>query len=162
MGMFAFVIRTVGTACIALGLTAVGGCGDDPAATAGVSSGPTTQALTLPDSDAGRLAGIALDAWALGRTATAYRLDGCSRTDAATTHCTASLQFADNPSNPRSCSLAITVVATNPTVGIKEPTPAAPSIDLEIEQYELSNGGYGTYHYGDETECDQAQYASGF
>jgi hypothetical protein len=133
------------------------------AACGSTSTGPVAPSdLTLPDADAGHLARTALDAWALGRSAIGYRVEGCSRADRATAECIASIEFADNPANPQSCTLAITVLATNPTVGVKEPGPLDPTTGIEIEQYALSNGGYGTYRYGDESGCDQAQHLSGF
>jgi hypothetical protein len=132
---------------------------DAPAPTSGTGA---PDALVLPDDDALYLANVALETWALGRSAVGYQLDGCSRIDPATADCATTIEFADNPTNPQTCSLAITVVAAAPTVGIKEPTPADPTLGLETEEYELPSGGYGTYMYGDEAACDQAQYDSGF
>jgi hypothetical protein len=131
---------------------------------AGVGGGGSGSAsgLELPDQDAHRLAGLALEVWALGRSAVAYEVASCSRVDAATAECVTNVQFADNPVNPQNCSLAITVLATDLEIGVKEPTPADPTMDLESEGYALSNGGWGTYRYGDETGCDQAQEISGY
>ena len=129
-------------------------------ATSGCGALPGQRAEpALPDADAGRLAGMALEAWALSRSATGYELHACSRPDRASARCVARIQFADNPVNPRMCSLGIAVWATTGRVGVKEDSPSA---GLEIEDYPLSNGGYGTYRYGDESACDQAQYLSGF
>lgn len=130
-----------------------GGCG-------GAAGGGT--GLALPDQDVAQLAGVALEAWALGRSATAYEVASCSRVDAGTAQCVTNVQFADNPANPQTCSLAITVLATDPEIGIKEPTPADPTIGVEPEHYQTSNGGRATYRYGDETGCDQAQHTSGY
>ena len=145
-------------AVIALAALPLAGCSGDAA----VPGRGSSAGLVLPDADTGRLAGIALEAWALARSATSYQLDGCSRSDQATAACVARVEFADNPSNPQICSLGIAVRATAGRAGIKEPTHAAHSVGIENEDYELSNGGYGTYRYGDESECDQAQHLSGF
>jgi hypothetical protein len=86
----------------------------------------------------------------------------CSRVDAGTAECVTNVQFANNPVNPQNCSLAITVLATDLEIGTKEPTPADPTMGLETEGYALSNGGWGTYEYGDETACNQAQEMSNY
>jgi hypothetical protein len=131
----------------------------DPQPEAPAPGAPET--LVLPDGDAVYLANVALETWALSRSAVGYQLDGCSRIDPATADCASFIEFADNPANPQTCSLAITVAAAAPTVGIKEPTPADPSLRPEIEEYAMPSGGYGTYRYGDETACEDAQYRSG-
>jgi hypothetical protein len=94
-------LATIGV--IALLSTAGCGAGGD-----GVDAGRTGSGLALPDHDAARLANTALEAWALGRSATAFEVASCSRVDAATAECVTSIQFADNPANPQTCSLAET------------------------------------------------------
>ena len=140
-------------------LLSTAGCGGGGG---GVGAGGTGSGLALPDQDAAQLATTALEAWALGRSATAFEVASCSRVDAATAECVTSIQFADNPANPQTCSLAITVLATELEIGVKEPTPADPAIGFEAEPYRTSNGGWATYRYGDETGCDQAQHISGY
>jgi hypothetical protein len=142
-------------------LAACGSAETGPGAPA-PTSGPGGPELVLQDADAMYLANVALETWALSRSAVGYQVDGCSRIDPATAECAAVIEFADNPANPLTCSLAITVAAAAPSVGMKEPTPADPTIGLETEEYALPSGGYGTYGYGDETACEQAQYDSGF
>jgi hypothetical protein len=137
-----------------IALLSTAGCGG------GEGAGGT--GLTLPDQDAARLANVALEAWALGRSATAFEVASCSRLDAARAECVTNIQFADNPANPQTCSLAITVLATDLEIGVKEPTPTDPTIHPEPEGYPTSNGGWATYTYGDETGCNQAQDISGY
>jgi hypothetical protein len=87
----------------------------------------------------------------------------CSADGPSVAFCEAPLAFELNPGNVQTCSLPLAVVATQGRTGPYE-HPASPygGGGIEQEDFQLSSGGLGTYEIGDTSECERAQYESGY
>jgi hypothetical protein len=118
---------------------------------------------TLAPGDAEELAHLAAETWALGMGGVLESAPSCSPGAADLAYCEATVVFEDNPGNVQTCALPLAVVATRGRTGPYE-HPASPygGGGIEQEDFELPSGGLGTYEVGDSSECEQAQYESGF
>jgi hypothetical protein len=118
---------------------------------------PTAPPLVLSDADALEFAQQALEPYALTTFADNYGVDGCERIDDATSRCSTTIAYALNPSNPQACTLEIIVMAVDSKLGPKPWDPA----ESEEKTFTSSSGTHGDYQYGDTSQCEAAQQASG-